>query len=87
MYIQLIEEFGWEPFTKVFNEYSQLPAEQRPRSDDQKRDQWMVRMSRVTGKNLGPFFQAWGVPTSESARESITALPDWMPEDMPTVSE
>ena len=30
-----------------------------------------------------PFFQAWGVPTSEQARQSIARLPAWMPPDFP----
>jgi hypothetical protein len=42
----------------------------------------MVRMSRATGRNLGPFFQAWGVPTTDAARRSIAGLPAWMPAGM-----
>lgn len=80
MYMQLIEKFGWEPFEKVFIEYRDLPKAQRPKNDDEKRDQWMVRISRQIGKNLGPFFEAWKVPTSEAARKSIADLPEWMPE-------
>lgn len=82
MYAQLRLAFGWEVYRKVFAEYRALPPAQRPKLDDQKRDQWMVRMSKATGKNLGPFFQAWGVPTSESARDSIKDLPTWMPQEM-----
>ncbi|MHC4694940.1 MAG: M60 family metallopeptidase [Planctomycetota bacterium] len=83
MYMQLQEAFGWEPFSKVFKEYRTLTEEQRPHSDDEKRDQWMVRFSRAVGKNLGPFFQAWGVPTTEKARTSIADLPGWMPDGFP----
>jgi hypothetical protein len=83
MYLQLQETFGWEPFTKVFKEYRNLTQEQRPQSDDEKRDQWMVRMSRAVGRDLGPFFQAWGVPTTEKARSSISELPGWMPDGFP----
>lgn len=79
MYIQLREAFGWEPFKRVFAEYTALPPAERPKPDDARRDQWMVRMSRATGRNLGPFFQAWGVPTTESARASVADLPAWMP--------
>lgn len=82
MYIQVIDGFGWEPFRKVFAEYRALPAAERPRGDDQKRDQWLVRLSRATGKNLGPFFQTWGVPTSEAARASVKDLPTWMPAEL-----
>lgn len=82
-YNQLRQGFGWEPYKKVFAEYRELPKSERPRNDDEKRDQWMVRFSRTIGKNLGPFFEAWGVPTSESVRASIKDLPAWMPEDWP----
>lgn len=83
MYVQLREGFGWDAFRKVFSEYRTLPAAERPKTDDQKRDQWLVRLSRTVNRNLGPFFQAWGVPTSESARKSIADLPAWMPEGFP----
>ncbi len=83
MYYQLRVGFGWETYKKVFAEYRGLANEQRPKSDDEERDQWMVRFSRAAGKNLGPFFEAWGVPTSPSARESIKDLPAWMPADWP----
>jgi hypothetical protein len=83
MYIQMQQEFGWEPFKKLFTEYRDLADDQRPKTDDQKRDQWMVRFSMTVKRNLGPFFQAWGVPTSEKARASIANLPAWMPDDIP----
>lgn len=80
-YIQVIEAFGWEPIKQTIAEYRALPAGQRPRTDDEKRDQWLVRLSRAVGRNLGPFFQAWGVPTSERARSSLADLPTWMPSE------
>jgi hypothetical protein len=83
MYMQLQEAFGWEAYRQVFAEYRDLPDAQRPQSDDEKRDQWLVRFSRTVGRNLGPFFQAWGVPTSEQARAAVADLPDWTPPDFP----
>ncbi|WP_165226781.1 M60 family metallopeptidase [Aquisphaera insulae] len=79
MYIQLYEAFGPAPFQAAFAEYAKLPDQERPRSDDEKRDQWLVRLSKAVGKNLGPFFRAWGMPTSEGARASVQSLPAWMP--------
>ncbi len=87
MYIQLQRAFGWETFTKVFAEYRALKNEERPKTQEQKRDQWMVRFSRAAGRNLGDFFQTWGVPTSDEARASIKDLPRWMPEGFPPVSD
>ena len=81
MYAQVREAFGWEPFTKAFAQYRLDRT--HPATDGAKRDLWMVRLSRTTGRNLGPFFVAWGVPTGEAARRSIADLPAWMPADWP----
>lgn len=54
-------------FVFVFVEYARLPDSERPKADDEKRDQRLVRLSRPIGKNLCSFFRAWGVPASESA--------------------
>ena len=82
MYVEMQQAFGWDAYKRVFAEYLKLPESQWPKTDDEKRDQWMVRFSRQVGRNLGPFFQAWGVPTSEAARKSIEDLPVWMPEEL-----
>lgn len=87
MYIQKIEAFGWQSFRDVFAEYEALAPNERARNDDEKRDQWLVRYSRTVGRNLGPFFEAWGVPTSEQARASIADLPAWMPEELEALLE
>lgn len=79
-YDQLVEGFGWDTFHKIFIEYRDLPKSERPKNDDEKRDQWLVRFSKTTGKNLGPFFEAWRILTSEAARRSVTNLPVWLPE-------
>lgn len=83
MYAQLREQFGWEPFTRLFAEYQGLRPNELPKTDLDKRDRWMVRFSKTVGRNLGPFFRAWGVPTSDAARLSIANLPSWMPSDWP----
>jgi hypothetical protein len=83
MYIQVKDAFGWDAFKRVFAEYRELPKEQRPSSDDGKRDQWLMRLSRTVGRNLGPFFEAWGVPVSEQARQAVAELPPWMPAGFP----
>ncbi|MCC6405757.1 MAG: hypothetical protein IT453_01230 [Planctomycetes bacterium] len=83
-YLLVQAEFGWEPFRAVFAEYAALPDAERPKTEADKRDQWMVRLSRAVGKDLGPYFQAWGVPVSAEARQSVAELDDWMPASWPT---
>jgi len=82
-YVLLQQAFGWDAIKRVLAEYLTLPESQWPKSDEEKRDQWMVRFSRQVGRNLGPYFTAWGIPTSEAARKSIADLPVWMPEELP----
>lgn len=83
MYEQLQQGFGWDTFKTLFRKYRALPDAERPKTDLEKRDRWMVEFSRQTGKNLGPFFQAWGLETSAEARASIRNLPCWAPEELP----
>lgn len=82
-YEQIREAFGWEAFRDVFAEYRALPAAERPRTEQQKRDQWALRLSRRVGRNLGPFLVAWGVPVTAEALRSLEGLPAWMPEGFP----
>ncbi len=82
-YVQMIEAFGWDAFKKSFAEYRALPPSERPRNDDEKRDQWLVRFSRTVKRDLGPFFKAWGIPVSDRARAEAAQFPVWMPEDLP----
>jgi hypothetical protein len=79
MYDQIRQEFGWEPFTRVFATYRKLNL--NPQGEIAQHDEWMTQMSRSIGRNLGPFFTAWGVPTSEAARRETARLPEWMPSD------
>ncbi|MDI9603152.1 MAG: M60 family metallopeptidase [Acidobacteriota bacterium] len=81
MYQQLQQAFGWQAFIDVFAGYRESPEQALPHNDDQKRDQWMVRFSRQVGRNLGPFFDAWGVPVSGEAKAEIADLPVWMPDN------
>ena len=70
-------------FNKVFGEYFTLTPAEQPHTEMEKHDQWMVRFSKAIHRNLGQFFQAWGVPTSQPARDSIATLPTWIPPDWP----
>lgn len=82
MYMQIRDAFGWQPFCNVHRGYREDAEDALPKNDDEKRDQYMVRMSREVGRNLGPFFDKWGVPVSQAAKDSIAELPAWMPEGL-----
>ncbi len=79
MYYEMKQAFGWDAYKRVFAEYRDLADYERPKTDDERRDQWLVRMSRTVKRNLGPFFSSWGIPTSKKARDAIEDLPAWTP--------
>ena len=54
-----------------------MPANQQPRSDEARWDNWLVGMSQQTNKNLGPFFQLWGIPVSNKALEEVKKFAAW----------
>jgi len=80
MYALMWQAFGWEPYERVFAEYRSLAPEDRPVDDQAKRDQWLVRMSQATGRDLGAYFSSWRVGASEEAQAAVAHLPGWMPE-------
>ena len=82
MYAQLADGLGWEALQSALGAYATLTAAERPKNDDQKRDQWLVRLSQASGRNLGPFFRKWGVPVSQAALDSVADLPAWMHPDI-----
>ncbi|MCG3133053.1 MAG: hypothetical protein HMLKMBBP_00144 [Planctomycetes bacterium] len=75
MYIALEDAFGWDAFRGAFRTY--VGDAKLPRGDDAQRDQWLVRMSRACRRDLGPFFEAWGVPVSAAARAEAAKIPEW----------
>ncbi|MCA9054525.1 MAG: M60 family metallopeptidase [Planctomycetaceae bacterium] len=79
-YIQLRAAFGWEPFQKVFAEYLALPEAERPKSTQERKDQWLVRFSETVGHDLGPFYASWKIGMSPEAMQKVRHLPAWMPE-------
>lgn len=81
VYKQLRDEFGWEAFRTAFKGYHALAAKDRPRGDEQERDEWLVRMSNATGKNLVAAFDYWGIPVTRAARDRVAKLPAWAPPD------
>lgn len=76
-FMDLQEAFGWEPLSKFFAEVEKMPANQQPRTDEARWDNWLVGMSQQTNKNLGPFFQLWGIPVSNKALEEVKKFAAW----------
>ena len=78
-YVELQRAFGWEPVQAVFRDYAAAAEDELPGSDAEKRDQWLLRLSRAVERDLGPFFARWGIPVSDRAREQLSELEPWLP--------
>jgi hypothetical protein len=79
-YIQLIQGFGWECWRAYLHSFADPAFGAKPTTDDDKRDQFLIRYSKITKKNLGPFFEFWGIPVSASAKAAVSGMEVWMPE-------
>lgn len=87
MFRQLQEAFGWEAFKTFFRRYHELarkdPGGSYAKTDEQKRDLWAKIFSEVTGRNVAPFFETWGIPVSGPVKAELARLPGWMPYHFP----
>lgn len=83
MFWLMRQEFGWEPFTQIFAQFRELPGNERPRTELQKHDQFLIRFSQAVGKDLSGYLTAWGIETTPEARLKVSNLPKWMPTTWP----
>ncbi len=83
MFWLMRREFGWEPFTKLFAEFRDLPNAEKPQTELEKHNQFLVRFCKLTGHNLTNYLTAWGIETTEPAHAAVASLPTWMPSDWP----
>lgn len=81
-YIQLVQAFGWESWRAYLHSFADPSFGPPPANDDATRDQFLVRYSKIANKNLGPFFNAWGIPVSAAAKAEVSKLDPWMPDDL-----
>jgi hypothetical protein len=90
MFRQLQEGFGWESFKSFFRIYQQMaakdPSGDYANTDEKKRDLWVETFSKVTGRNIAPFFEKWGIPISSQVKTELMNLPVWMPYNFPIVN-
>lgn len=79
LFRQLKEGFGWETFKKFFIKYQSMSANDSTgsyaNSDQKKRDLWVSEFSKIAGKNIVEFFEKWGIPVSDKAKEEVSNLP------------
>lgn len=87
MFRQLQEAFGWESFKIFFRAYQAMaakdPSGSYANTDQKKRDLWVSTFSKVTQRNIAPFFEKWGIPISDNVKSDLQNLTTWMPYNFP----
>ena len=76
-YLQLEEAFGWGFYAPLFTEYRNLNANEKPKNNQERIDQWVIRSSKAVEFNLGPFYVSWGFPIDDAVINEVAALPEW----------
>lgn len=82
MYVQLIDEFGWESIENTYKHYRAIPELNYPKTDQQKIDLWFTTICRATKTDLSSFFDIWRIPISKQAKNDALGLKTWLPERM-----
>jgi hypothetical protein len=79
MYVLPIKALGWDAFHKTIASYSTSDGAKGIKTREDKMDQWVLRYSQATGKNLAPYFAAFDVTCSDKTKEALKSLPVWLP--------
>ena len=75
-YLQIQEEFGWEPLTAAYQEYYYNLTTQ-PSGDAAEFNEYAKWISISTGYNLTSFLNAWGFPIDANTTAAVDHLPVW----------
>jgi len=76
-------DFGWELFKHTFRRYQELPDDQRPKSDEERRDRLVRYLSETASRNFAPYFNLWGIPLSAGLKRDLKQYPEWIPFNFP----
>jgi len=76
MFWQLDLAFGDDFYPTLHRTYREMPKWQRPTNDHDKIQTFIATSSQVADRNLGPFFEMWGLIPTQRTNEQISHLPD-----------
>lgn len=79
-WMEIHREFGFSPMTKLFDRYQKMPGASRPRSDQARRDAFLVEMSDILGRDLSRYCRMWGVGCSPEAEAKAGVHREWLPQ-------
>ncbi|MBV1775627.1 M60 family metallopeptidase [Burkholderiaceae bacterium DAT-1] len=84
-YFSLADGFGWDIYRKVLSSYvedARANSPAFPRKDQDKKDQWLIRWSKLSGYNMVEYMvNRWKLEVTPAAIATVNAmgLPTWLP--------
>lgn len=84
-YFVLADGFGWETYRKVLSGYvedSRANSPLFPKTNQEKKDQWLIRWSRISGYNMVEYMvNRWKLEVTQNAIATVNnmGLPNWLP--------
>ena len=76
-YVQLVDAFGWDAVNQVIATYRPDRNPEFPPSEEGRGGEYMVRLSRIVGRNLYPYFYGWGMAMPAESQDKVAGLPVW----------
>jgi hypothetical protein len=52
-----------------------------PKTNQDKIDQWVIRFSKIIGRNIKPQFKLWGLPVSDSVDAQVNHFKAFFPQE------
>jgi hypothetical protein len=76
-FLQLVEVggFGFELLRNTIRSYRNLTNAEKPTTESQEIQRWILQQSRVAGYNFGPYYKAWGWPVADATTQALASLP------------
>ena len=82
MYVETVQAFGWPALQRTIASYSAPGGSDGIKTRDQKMDQWVLRYSQATGRNLVAYYALFDVTCSNRTKAALQRLPSWMPPEL-----
>ncbi|AJI95063.1 carbohydrate binding domain protein [Yersinia ruckeri] len=74
MFWQLDLAFGKDFYQRLGDRYRTLLPTEQPKTNDEKKQRFILETSRIAGFSLLQFFQTWGIKPSKETREQLRAM-------------
>jgi|GEM_PF-936713 len=89
LFYPIIDTFGWDAIRKLNQSLRKLYKEQYggrnlaqlyKKTNDERRNQYFVLLSKAIGRNLDAYFDKLRIPVSDRSKLQVADLPAWMPD-------